>query len=438
MLSSYDKRYLANIVIEAKVPLKVGSSDLDMLQDSPVQKDFNELPMILGTSIAGVLRKEFDNNFANDIFGDEHSKKNDNKGSRLVISNALLCDEKMLVNETLLLEKSDFLKIYDNLPIREHTAITDKGVANENHKFDEELIYKGSRFRFRVELIGDENDKEKFQTILKTINSQLFRLGGGTTKGFGNVEVLNEESTYSIYDLNSDEYRSKSSSLNTKYDKQFPSEKIEATSYNEYILKIAPDDFFMFGSGFGDDEVNMTPVYEQVIDYENGGLSEKQVLIPASSIKGAIAHRSTYNYNLLTQRYIGSDADKQLLTSLVKIFGEAKDSKNNVDGFKGKLLISDCFTKEPKETRIFDHVSIDRFTGGGIDGHLFKEKTLSGGEYAIEILLHKDISGEELEAFENTLFDITTGMLALGGATMKGHGVFNGMILKNGENYEKN
>ncbi|MCI0501660.1 MAG: RAMP superfamily CRISPR-associated protein, partial [Epsilonproteobacteria bacterium] len=119
MENNYNKRYIANIVFEANTPLKVGSSDLDMLQDSPVQKDWNELPMILGTSIAGVLRKEFDTTFASDIFGDE-------KGSRVIISNALLCDEDMQVIEILNPNKNDFLKIFENLPQREHTKITEK------------------------------------------------------------------------------------------------------------------------------------------------------------------------------------------------------------------------------------------------------------------------------------------------------------------------
>ena len=37
-----------------------------------------------------------------------------------------------------------------------------------------------------------------------------------------------------------------------------------------------------------------------------------------------------------------------------------------------------------------------------------------------------------LEAFEKALKDITTGMLSLGGATTKGHGIFRGKVLKNG------
>jgi CRISPR/Cas system CMR subunit Cmr4 (Cas7 group RAMP superfamily) len=424
-LNDYKKRYIANIAIETLAPLKVGSSDIDMLQDSPVQKDFNNMPMILGTSIAGVLRKEFDVNFANDIFGDENSLKKDYKASRIIISNALLCDENMKVTETLELNKSEFLKHFDNLPIREHVKITHKGVADTENtsKFDEEVVFKGSRFRFRIELIADENDKQIFRDVLKAINSKTFRLGGGTTKGFGDVKVLKEFSTYDVFDLNSEAYRGKSSSLNTTYDKELPLDAKEDIGYEIYTLKIKPDDFFMFGSGFGEDDIKMTPVYEKVIDYENKKLGDKEMLIPASSIKGALSHRTAFHYNKKNNLYVGNPDAKERIT---QIFGAAK----NEDGeHKGKILISDCFKSDNEKTKVFDHVSIDRFTGGGIEGALFNEKTIYDDRvYEIEILLQKDIQAQYIEAFEDALKDIATGMLPLGGTVNKGHGVFKSVL----------
>ncbi|WP_201030394.1 hypothetical protein, partial [Campylobacter fetus] len=51
----------------------------------------------------------------------------------------------------------------------------------------------------------------------------------------------------------------------------------------------------MFGSGFGDFEVDMTPVFEQTISYDTRSISNPKVLIPASSIKGALLHRTLYH-----------------------------------------------------------------------------------------------------------------------------------------------
>jgi len=414
---------VAHITIELTTPLKVGSNTSDFLQDAPIQKDWNKLPMILGTSLAGVLRKEFDKEEANAIFGDENTKKKDAKASKLIISNALLLDENNSVKESLLMKKSEFLKYFENLPIREHTVLNDKGVSE--NKFDEEVVYKGSRFKFSIEMI--EDDVENFQKLLKVLHSAHIRIGGGSSKGFGAfrvVELRTQKFTHK-------DYHRYSSSLNYLLENKEPIESSNTQKYTNYTLKITPEDFFIFGSGFGDSDADATPVYEQVIDYKNKGLSKKQILIPASSIKGALAHRTTFHYNSLVGNSIEA---KNGVSSLEAIFGSAKDSKDETkQGSKGKLILSDCFQENREETKTFDHVAIDRFTGGAIDGALFQEKTIAQKDmWEIEILLDKDVQGEELKAFEEALIDITTGMLPLGGMTTKGHGVFVGEVLKNG------
>ncbi|SFV61776.1 DUF324 domain-containing protein [hydrothermal vent metagenome] len=413
-------RHIAHIIIEADTPLKVGSNASDFLQDSPVQKDWNGLPMILGTSIAGVLRKDFRGD-VKDIFGEE-------SGSKVIFSNALLCINKNNdVCEELLLTKTPFLKIFDNLPIREHTAINDKGVAKENSKFDEEIVYKGTRFKFSIEMI--EDDKKSFDEILNLLYSSSFRLGGGSTKGFGKIKVIEIK----MGSFKKENYENYSSSLNYK-DLTLLDNLLgdtQPTNHINYTLKITPDDFFMFGSGFGDSDADSTPVYEKVVDYENARLTNNQILIPASSIKGVLAHRTTYHYNLQQKLFIGDENAKE---SIKELFGEAKNSKKNIYGSKGKILISDCFKPDNNQTKTFDHVAIDRFTGGGIDGALFQEKTIADDrEYEIDILLEKNIDNEYINAFESALKDIVKGMLPLGGMTTKGHGVFSGEVFKDGE-----
>jgi len=415
-----ENRHIAHIIIEADTPIKVGSNNSDFLQDSLVQKDWNGLPMILGTSIAGVLRKDFIGN-DDDIFGNEN-------GSKVIFSNALLVDENGKVNEGLLLEKSKFLEIFDNLPIREHTAITDKGVALEHSKFDEEVVYRGTRFKFSIEVL---EGKKAFKEIIELLQSSSFRLGGGSTKGFGKFII--KEIRTQIFDK--DTYVDYSSSLNHKLLNTQEIKENKSEQYTAYTLNITPDDFFMFGSGFGDSDADNTPVYEQVVNYQNAKLSNKQILIPASSIKGSLAHRTTYHYNLQNNLFIGDDKVK---TTIKEIFGEAKNSKDNIDGAKGKILISDCFKADKKEIKTFDHVAIDRFTGGAIEGALFQEKTIAQkDEWEIEILLENGIDEEYIKAFESALNDICNGMLPLGGMTTKGHGVFIGELFIDGVKYEK-
>ncbi len=429
-------KYIAHITIEAKTPLRVGCGNSDFFQDAPVQRDFNSLPMILGTSISGVLRSLSDDK---NVFGyqDKESREDKGEGSKVIVSNALLVDENNKVNENLLIEKSDFLKLFDNLPIREHTAMNDKGVVKESGKFDQEIVYKGSRFRFLIEVI---EDKKVFDNIINILQNPLFRLGGKTTAGFGSFEIV-DIATKEIKNI--EDLKNYSSSLNHLVDvaKPINKETENYTNYHKYILKLKPDDFFIFGSGFGDEEADMVPVYEQVIDYEKKSLSEKEILIPATSIKGAISHRTAFHFN---KKYIKELEERNIERENIigennkavkEIFGHKKEKKEEKEiGQKGNIYISDCFMKDNKQTKIFDHVSIDRLTGGAIEGALFQEKTIADDrEYNIEIILANNIEDKYIHAFEESLKDICKGELSLGGMTTKGHGIFSGKIYKNGE-----
>ena len=58
--------------------------------------------------------------------------------------------------------------------------------------------------------------------------------------------------------------------------------------------------------------------------------------------------------------------------------GEKNKETNKLENKqRGKILISDVIdVREQAKPKILNHVSIDRFTGGGIDGALFDEQTL--------------------------------------------------------------
>ncbi|MFA7090822.1 MAG: RAMP superfamily CRISPR-associated protein [Arcobacteraceae bacterium] len=413
--------FIAHITFEAKTALKIGSKNADFLQDSPIQKDWNGLPMILGTSLAGVLRKEFSDESANEIFG------SGDLGSKTILSNALLLDEKKEVNESLLLEKSDFLQKFIVLPIREHNAMSDKGVTKPTGKYDEEVIFKGTQFKFRIEIVA--GSEEEFKKVLDVLFLNTFRIGAGSSKGFGQIKII--EIQHDEFDTSSEKYINFSSSLNEKLTQKYELKDSNDNTYIKYELKLTADDFFMFGSGFGEDDADMTPVFEKVVNYDKKDLTQDKVLIPASSVKGAISHRTTYYYNLLNKRFIDSE-DETPFEGVEAIFGAKKDDKK--DGFKGNILISDVYL-DNTSTKVFDHVSIDRFTGGAIDSALFNERTVASKEsFTLEILIKEENIKDEkaFDAFERTLKDITTGMLSLGGATTKGHGVFSGTVLKDG------
>lgn len=459
------KRFLAHVIIEAKTPLKVGGGKNDLFYDAPVQRDFNGLPMILGTSVAGILRRAFEDNAgkdaANKIFGTKHEGKGRSEkesedenlnliGSRLIVSNALLVDENGKVCEQLLLEKSEFLRYFDILPIRDHVAIGANGAAKDAGKFDEEVVFKGTRFKFSLELAGT---KDEFERILNLLSDPTLRLGGGSSKGLGLLGILEIKwGEFELYEytssLNDNPHGLSDFDLKGEINEKFI----------KYELKISPDDFFMFGSGFGDKDADQTPVLESVIDYKNERLSKRKILIPASSVKGALSHRTAFYFNKINKQFSEKAKVGNENQAVREIFGYEKSKTEN--GAKGKILLSDCFLDydEVKDTKVFEHVSIDRFTGGAIDAALFQEKAIAQRNnfeieveiepdktdkkgkkrsgFCVEILVKSNVPKASLDAFEAALNDVIKGHLPLGGATTKGYGFFKGEVVKNGKRLE--
>ena len=163
---TYPYRSLARVILEAKTPLCISSGEKDLKSDSLCIKDANGLPYIPGTSIAGVLRSLcLDKNKSESVFGFNY--KEGGEGSRIIISDAKLLDENGTPVDGIINRKSEFLLRYMDLPVRQHVKIGSNGTAEATGKFDNEVVFKGSRFCFEVELVGvNESDVDALSEIL--------------------------------------------------------------------------------------------------------------------------------------------------------------------------------------------------------------------------------------------------------------------------------
>jgi len=455
-MTTLHKRYIAGFLIEVETPLKVGSGNKNLITDSPVMVDANGLPYIPGTSLCGVLRhmladSGLSGEVIDDIFGYETDREDSGKGSRIVVSDAVMIGHNGEGIEGLanIDEGHCFYKHFFNLPVRQHCRMTDRGVAatQEHGKFDEQVVYKGTRFTFELELQDNGSSIDGWERILATLASPLFRIGGGTRKGFGALSI--KGCRKNSYDLTAadelENYLQRTGSLRFPPPEEKTAHLSQAeppTSAVTYRLQLQAEDFFLFGSGYGDAEVDMRPVTEEKVIWAEGlpRFTDELVLIPASSVKGAISHRMAFHYNRLQHVFVDplqkSEEERTQHTgeaneAVKTLFGSA--GGNQQTGTRGKAIFSDIYlTRAPENDKILNHVSIDRFTGGAINGALFSEK-LFASEQPIEmcIYLESDAFGltesENVQkAFEQTLTDITMGMLPLGGGVMRGHGVFTG------------
>ena len=454
--TKYRYRHIARIVLEASTPIAVGSGMSDMLTDSPVIRDVNGLPYIPATSLAGVIRhslelKDDDSN----IFG-YHDRKG-GRGSRAVFTDAVMVggNGEALDGIQNIDWGSPFYGHYQELCVRQHVRIGHTGVAEDKGKFDNEVVFQGTRFVFELEVVSDKDQEADFENVLSRIHQESFRVGGGTRRGYGQLAVVRCD--WASLDLSQkddlEKYLEKSSNLNE--DKAWnafqPWEKPGRVSQDwaRYQLDLQPVDFFLFGAGMGDDDADSVPVTEAVVTWEGDKpkFEERQVLVPASSVKGALSHRTAYHYNKRKGCYADNLAIDDFKShvgnnneAVLKLFGYAADEIEDKKTKRGNVLLSDVFLPiqdDEKNTKIFHHNKIDYFTGGTINGALFQEKTVygKGCSFKMEILVHRDALEDDdvREAFEQSLRDLCAGLLSLGGATGRGNGIFEGKLYKNGE-----
>ena len=514
-------RYVASVLIETQSTIAINSGDKSLLLDNAIARDANGFPYIPGTSIAGVVhnmyQKIYPNKSTADIFGftklDAKYKKGDPKkesGSRIIFSSAYVStsDGKTIIDGLMNYDKdTEYLNLLKLILDRDHVKTTDKGSAKKTGKFDRSLLYKGIRFGFEIELIGTEADKEEWNNILKALNINSFRIGAGTRNGSGKIKVI--ELAEKRYDLTDKQdllaYLNKSSHLNNNLSERIQfieREREDLDKYKKYKIQLKPRDFFLFGTSMPDADADNAPKKEKVIEWDENNTPQfiEKYLLPATSIKGALSHRTAYHYNLNNTTFIGKstplkeenfewnidkaikdivpssnredwssddprweeemtkieqmkfeafknkseewnsfeaqlDSRQKKGTSLpteeeneavVMLFGMAKDTDA---GRIGKVFIDDIYIDKDKcHTHIFNHVKIDRFTGGAYDGALFQEKALYTDEpITLNILVELEETEKfksALKAFEAALDDLKNGNLALGGATTKGYGVF--------------
>ena len=435
--TKYKHRFVARIVLEAATPLALSSGFPDIVTDAPVARDVNGLPYIPGSSLAGLLRHSLcGKSYFDSLFG--YQKNEGGQGSRLIVSDALIVGKDgRAVDGLQNVEHDEFLKKFDSLPVRQHVAIDSAGTAKKSCKFDEEVVFAGTRFCFEMEILSENGDSSEMHDIVEAMASPMFRIGGGTRNGFGSMKVVRVQ--YAAYDLSNREdleaYLQKSSSLADSW--KATCVDVDGGNYEgwiKYTLMLQPVDFFLFSSGFGDEDADMTSVKEQRVCWDSDvpRMSDNYFVVPGTSVKGAVAHRTAYHWNRFNRRFVddGQAVDCSKNPAVISIFGTCEDS-DEISPQIGNAIFSDVFLSNTPEKVIY-HVKIDKFTGGTIDGALFQEKVAMANDQQLceEIFVRKEALEDDTtkKAFEQALRDICNGLLPLGGGTNRGNGIFTGTM----------
>ncbi len=458
--SNHDVCFLARILLEAETPIKIGSGKDSVKTDAIILRDVNGLPYIPGATLMGLMRHALgeDTLTANRIMGFQSKKTNDGHGSWLSVSEAKVVGKGNVPVDGLqpsLVEKDEYLSGLMDMPIRQHVRIGHKGVAEKAGKFDEEVIPKGVRFCFEMELLADgEQGERDFLNLLDALQDDTFRIGGGSRKGFGKMRVEEKACRLDFNDTDQFQiYLDKPSALNDlwdgweKYSLNIPKLQ-QKEGIVEYTLDLYPCDFMLFSAGLQDTvhNIDKTVIREKSVQWSSDQTPQwveegKTIVVPASSVKGAIAHRTAFYYNLgkgvFADRKTPDEAEQagRNNEAVTTLFGSAGDDKGKGKR-RGRVLFSDIVETADEEEhvkgKVFNHVRIDRFTGGAVNGALFDEAPLytKGHRIVLHITLTDagHIGKDVRESFEHALNDICSGLLPLGGGVNRGNGMFTGEL----------
>lgn len=427
--------YYAEITIEAATPLVLASGKAGNFFDVELVRDANGLPAIPGTTIAGILRhavlERKDKKIESQLFG--YQNENDGCSSSLEVSWAYVHDSKNKIHKSFYLKseieddpilKELYIKENHNFK-RDHVNLTDKGVAKDTGKFDRYFVPTGSRFTFSIGLWSEKKEDSNWTEILNILFSPAFRIGAAGRAGYGKIKVIDIKiPSKEYFDLSKVEDINSFKNCTKEYELLKDGDDIEKIE-----LKLQFPLGFRIGGGsrtFLDSKhsADMLPYSEKVIKW-NGDIgifdSIPRITIPGSSIKGAIRHRAAYHLARLNKKWVFEIEDDDGLSELFGYAINLKDSESI--GKAGKLWFTDLYLEDTK-TYELSRNSIDRFTGGTLDGALFQEENVySNKVYATCIYLDKRINKDscEYKAFEWAIEDLKTGRLALGGGV--GHGL---------------
>jgi len=496
--------YIARLVLETCTPLSIATGRTDGLVDNLIVRDANGLPAIPGSSLAGVLRHAYQDHYdtetpepinTNDLFGS--AKDEDEKGnpSFVHLSWGSLHDQNDEPIEGLLAPNDkrwddDILKnAWEPIPVkRDHVKLNHRNVsdAEKQGKFERISLTTGHRFSVELSLWSGVNDDPRWQNLLDLLQQPNFRLGGGTRRGLGQLKIV--RCAQGQFDLRQEtdfkHFGELTESLtDTKHLTETPLSNglTPTTSLRQISIELTPLEGYRFGGGVetlvDKSEAELLLVTERCVKWQKhvisrkgfknslwkGTITPKQVLIPASGIKGALSHRVAYHYNALRQVF----ADKELTNREtahqdVKLHvGEKNEAVRALFGYiqekdeqqpqqevaqMGCLIFNDVYLKRSnQEVQVveYPHNGVDRFTGGVREGVLFSEEVVTDTKsFLLDITvvlpsnqnktwqtIKKEGKAHDVwKALQLALNDLIEGRLAIGAGGGRGHGYFKGSL----------
>lgn len=422
------------MLLECLTPLHCGGGPEDPLQDQPVSRDAFGLWRVPGSSLAGILRalsERLDPAMTPLMFGETHNRDKAPRPSLIWCEDVVLLDfdgqvalAKKLAGQEISVPLGPFVRDHVRLDLERDTAIA-------GGKFDTEIVPAGSRFLMEVRCDGWEREltreeKTHFDRLCAHARAGLLELGGKLGNGYGRYRAL--ECSYTELDLKSPPDMeswlniSRHSSRFPYAGQELPLVEEDACLYPEGLhgtleMRLACDSPILIAGGSSIQkgeihEADMLYALSPWLDYARKKLVWRP-LVPGSSLKGVMRHGV---YRILRDMGL---PEEEAAKRLDQLFGF-------VDGHRarcGKLQVEDCPLLPSPAREFIQHVAIDRFSGGAVEGALFSEEPvwMPGLELPLRVHISDADSGDAILLFQ-LLLDLGKGLLCVGNGRNRGNG----------------
>lgn len=422
------KKIMLYVQVRFLSPLNVSSGE-DEWTDADLLRDGNGNVFVPGSSLAGAMRayirKEKNEPCLLGYTKKEKNGQDTGKMSALFISD-LTFDEQPLSG------------------VRDGVELTAQKTAKTESKYDMEILEAGSRAHFFLELTVREQDNEaemqqEIAKIFYGIKEGEIRLGGKKTRGFGKFEILSvaekeyTKENYADYAnaYQNDAWRGAKNQLKEWLEKadwtpsmvhiEVPLRMKGGISIRRYAAKKGEPDY-----------VHLTR--PTLLTDENGNKAKKTEIpvLSGSSLAGAIRHRMETILGDL--KAAGVKLPKNNTDIINTIFGYVDEDQ----ACASNIMVHEVDIKDAKPLTMV-RTGVSRFESAVRKGSLYTEKTYVDGTLNVRIDVRKGNDPQDeawiLGMLLLVLKDLQNGLLAVGGQTAIGRGIFsaNGPITIDGE-----
>ncbi len=367
------------IELTTKAPLSIGNGDNE-LTDHDLIRNAEGRPFIPATSIAGVCLHSLsteEQKIINPEMGNEKMQ------SALFISDALLLGR-------------------ESTSVRDGIEVNENKITKTGAKYDMEIIETGSKFCFRMEVtVRDNQNAKEMETIVNKILAGIdegnILLGLKSNRGFGKLKI--------------EEVRRKSFRPENR-EELLKFQKYNRESYEPFereAVSSQVDTIAVELKQLGGISIRRYSAQKDDIDFEHIK-SNGTPVIPGTSWAGLIRKQMEYYHQKMEEQ------GKRYELRNYLGFVEKEEAQAS------KMIIEESIIDGGKEITLTRN-KIDRFSGGAANSALFSEKAWFNGRTKLTIKL-KETDNYIKTLILLTIKDIENGLIALGGQTAIGRGIF--------------